>query len=73
MINAYWEALRFALPEPDGPKNQWRRWIDTSLPSPDDIVKWSAAPAIQGQHYQVAARSLTVLFVLLRVAEVTPP
>ncbi len=73
MINAYWEALRFALPEPDGPMTQWRRWINTSLTSPQDIVKWSAAPVIQGQHYQVAARSLTVLFVLLRVGEDTQP
>src|SRR4029077_3143010 len=36
MLNAYWERLTFALPIA-GEKGRWRRWIDTSLPCPDDI------------------------------------
>ena len=38
ITNAFWEALDFELPnEPD--REPWRRWIDTSLDSPDDIVR----------------------------------
>ena len=65
MINAYWESLPFALPHPDGSGPGWRRWIDTSLDSPEDIVKWSSAPMVQSPRYPVTARSLAVLFVLL--------
>ena len=38
MINAYWEALAFELP-PTEEGAGWRRWIDTSLASPDDICE----------------------------------
>ena len=38
--------------------SSWRRWIDTALDSPDDIVPWQEAPAVPGQLYRVeAARS----------------
>src|SRR5262249_10325050 len=40
----------------------WRRWIDTSLESPQDIVSWRAAPEFTGQAYPAAARSVVVLF-----------
>jgi isoamylase len=37
--NAYWETLDFELPGPrEGQAGAWRRWIDTSLASPEDIV-----------------------------------
>jgi glycogen operon protein len=46
MLNAFWEPLEFELPPSPCP---WQRWIDTSLPSPDDIVEWQKAPAISGR------------------------
>ena len=63
MMNAYWEPLDFELPSPDGRGgNPWRRWIDTALESPLDIVEWQGAPAIAGCTYRVEARSVAVLF-----------
>jgi len=60
MLNAYWEPLVFELPPLDG--QMWRRWIDTSLDSPDDIVHWDQAPTINGNSYRVADRSVVVLY-----------
>ena len=39
IMNAYWEPLDFELPH-EADREPWRRWIDTSLDSPDDIVPW---------------------------------
>jgi isoamylase len=60
-LNAYWEPLDFELP-PSGDAGSWRRWIDTSLESPQDIVPWQTAPPLSGPTYRVAARSVVVLF-----------
>ena len=65
IANAYWQALDFALPPADGLSSPWRRWIDTALPSPDDISAWGSAPAVTTPRYRVEARSVVVLFVLL--------
>ena len=60
MINAYAEALTFELPKlSEG--TAWRRWIDTSLSSPDDICIWKHAPEISGNSYNVMDRSISVL------------
>jgi len=59
MINAFWKPLSFDLP-PAG-SIPWRRWIDTSLPSPEDIVDFSGAPEITGRSYEVAPRSIALL------------
>ena len=48
-----------ALPPAAGP---WRRWIDTFLPSPEDIVEWSAAPPVPGNTYKAGPRSVVMLF-----------
>jgi glycogen operon protein len=61
ILNAFWEPLDFELPEP-GPANSWRRWIDTSLESPDDIAVWEKAPAIHDNTYGVADRSVVMLY-----------
>ena len=45
ILNAYWEPLEFELPV-IGEGVSWRRWIDTALDSPNDIVPWQVAPAI---------------------------
>src|SRR4051794_41130979 len=36
-LNAYWEPLKLELPNP-GAAYSWRRWIDTALDSPRDLV-----------------------------------
>ena len=54
------ETLRFELPVPE-PGRQWRRWIDTSLASPNDILHWDQAPWIEAQEYQVEAHTIVAL------------
>jgi len=62
MLNAYWQSLRFELPhvgeENGGP---WRRWIDTSLPSPEDVRGWEEAPAVTASSYLMQPWSLALL------------
>jgi glycogen operon protein len=60
ILNAYWEALDFELPKA-ADEDPWRRWIDTALDSPRDIVPWQTAPALPGATYRVEARSVVVL------------
>jgi len=63
ILNAYWEPLDFELPpQGDGGAGPWRRWIDTSLDSPHDIVPWETAPAAAGATYRAGARSVAVLY-----------
>ena len=62
ILNAYWEALDFELPRLEGERS-WRRWIDTSLDSPNDIVPWQSAPAVVGDDYRAGPRSVIVLWV----------
>jgi isoamylase len=61
ILNGYWEPLDFELPQPAAGA-PWRRWIDTSLPSPEDIVEWTAARPVPGGTYRAAARSVVMLF-----------
>jgi isoamylase len=62
ILNAYWESRDFQLP-PLGDKGRgfWRRWIDTSLKSPDDIVPWETAPLVSESSYVAAPRSVVLL------------
>jgi isoamylase len=63
IFNAYWQPLDFELPQVDSAReNQWRRWIDTGLDSPHDIVEWETAEPVPGYVYRAAARSVVVLF-----------
>ena len=51
ILNAYWEPLDFELPPVgDGGAGPWRRWIDTALESPQDIVPWQTAPVAVRQY-----------------------
>ncbi|HBK04397.1 MAG TPA: glycogen debranching enzyme GlgX [Acetobacteraceae bacterium] len=59
ILNAYWEPLRFELPSATG---LWRRWIDTALPTPADIVEWQKATVVPGSTYQAGARSVVLLY-----------
>ena len=62
MFNAYWEPLTFELPPaPAGDAHGWRRCIDTSLASPDDIWEWERAPAVAAMSYVVQPRSVVLL------------
>jgi isoamylase len=61
IMNAYWQPLEFELPAAE-PGRPWRRWIDTSLDSPDDIVPWQDAPVCSVTAYSAAARSVVVLW-----------
>jgi glycogen operon protein len=61
ILNAYWEPLEFELPKL-GDGRQWRRWIDTGLDSPNDIVRWTAAPLVADATYHIGSRSVAVLF-----------
>jgi isoamylase len=63
IFNAYWESLEFQLPPVDEKKGSpWRRWIDTFLDSPHDIVPWQSAPLVPGQTYRAGPRSVIVLW-----------
>ena len=62
MLNAYWEPLTFELPSTrEQGSRRWRRWIDTSLPSPEDICDWEDAPIVSLSKYVVEPRSLVLL------------
>ncbi|HSN04298.1 MAG TPA: glycogen debranching protein GlgX [Nitrospira sp.] len=62
ILNAYWEPLEFELPPlNEGSGDPWRRWIDTALDSPHDIVPWRTAPSLPGHTYRAEARSVVVL------------
>jgi glycogen operon protein len=61
MLNAYWEPLAFELPRTTEGGMPWRRWIDTFLPSPQDICDWEQAPVVPQSSYMVESRSLVLL------------
>jgi glycogen operon protein len=60
ILNAYWSPLEFELPNSESGK--WRRWIDTALDSPHDIVPWDEAPDWTANSYTVADHSVVMLF-----------
>lgn len=66
ILNAYWEPLEFELPPPGKDGEAWRRWIDTSLESPQDIVEWQDAPVVSEQSYRAGPRTVIVLFARTR-------
>jgi glycogen operon protein len=65
ILNAYWEPLEFELPLSSPEKGPWRRWIDTSLLPPEDIVEWQDAPRISGNSYRAGQRSVVMLYAML--------
>jgi glycogen operon protein len=67
IFNAYWEPLHFELPLTKlGEQYPWRRWIDTSLETPQDIVEWREAPSVAAPTYRVGPRSVVVLWAAVR-------
>lgn len=63
ILNAYWEPLDFELPLVDRDSREgWRRWIDTTLDSPQDIVEWQTALPVRAETYRAGPRSVVVMF-----------
>jgi len=60
ILNAYSEPLEFELPPLQS--GHWRRWIDTALESPDDIVPWTQAPEFADTTYRAMEHSVVMLF-----------
>ena len=59
LINAYWQPLEFTIQE--GAPGSWRRAVDTSLSSPDDIAAAGSEPIVGGLQYTAGPRSVVVL------------
>lgn len=59
IANAYWEPLSFAIQE--GQAGDWRRAIDTSFATPNDIMEPNTEPLLPTLSYTVAPRSIVVL------------
>lgn len=57
IVNAYWEPIDFAIQE--GSAQEWKRIVDTGLPSPDDFS--GQGVAVQNPRYRAAPRSVVVL------------
>jgi glycogen operon protein len=63
IFNAYWEPLDFELPRlGNAQNNPWRRWIDTALDSPRDILEWETAEPVAADVYRAESRSVVMLF-----------
>ncbi|MBL8817056.1 MAG: glycogen debranching protein GlgX [Planctomyces sp.] len=63
ILNAWKQPLEFELPLIEG-ENQgsWRRWLDTALDSPNDIVSWNHSPEVGGVTYKALEHSVVVLW-----------
>ncbi|EOZ95387.1 Glycogen debranching enzyme [Indibacter alkaliphilus LW1] len=67
MVNAYNKELDFELPQIiDGKKVQWKRWLDTSKESPEDICYWSEGKPISNEHYLLPGHSIAILITNLK-------
>jgi glycogen operon protein len=59
MINAFWEPIRFHVQQ--GKARDWKCIVDTSQPSPDDVVEPGKEKVLGSLTYEVAPRSVVVL------------
>jgi isoamylase len=63
IFDAYWEPLEFEFPRvPSAKSGPWRRWIDTFLESPQDIVEWRSASLVSANKYHAGPRSVVALW-----------
>jgi glycogen operon protein len=60
MLNAYWDSLPFELPLPPS-RGVWKRLVDTTLKSPDDLAEPGQEVAVPTGIYHVGPRSSVVL------------
>jgi glycogen operon protein len=66
MLNAYCESLAFELPVTIGDRTcRWKRWLDTSLESPDDISEISEVPEVSEKVYRLCPYSIAILIELI--------
>ena len=61
LLNAYWEALPFEVPPLAEGQARWRRCLDTSRASPEDICFDLEAPLISSSTVVVEPRSVVAL------------
>jgi isoamylase len=61
MINAFWEALAFAIPPLKQSHISWRCCVNTFRDSPYDNCAWEEAVAVQAETFTVGPRSIVVL------------
>jgi glycogen operon protein len=61
ILNAYKEPLDFEIPQGQA----WRRLIDTSLPSPEDIQPFLEAERVDDHQYRVDDHSVAVLSAII--------
>ena len=60
--NAWSQPLSFELPPTvQLPGGRWQRWLDTSLPSPDDIVPLGKGPVVEGASYLLPPHTVAVV------------
>jgi len=59
MINGTPNAIEFGIHE--GTPGEWKRFVDTSLASPQDILEPEETPTISTISYDVQGRSVVVL------------
>ena len=59
MVNAFWEPVRFHIQE--GSAGDWKRLVDTSRISPEDIAEPGGGWPVESLDYEVAPRSIVVL------------
>ena len=59
MMNAHWHDRDFTVPGEQA--RPWRRVVDTSKPSPEDIVEPGSDPRLEAASYPVRGRSVVVL------------
>lgn len=59
MINAGWKPLTFVIQQ--GQPKEWRRMIETSLPSPDDFCELAVEVSLETDEYVLSPRSIVVL------------
>ena len=62
LLNGFTEPLTFELPGLPAGADPWRRVVDTSLPSPDDVVDPANAPFVDGDSYPTPQKTTVVLF-----------
>src|SRR5208337_3289946 len=66
IFNTYWEPLAFELPQvSEGKGLSWRRWADTFLEAPEDIVPWQEARPVPEYIYRAGPRSVVILWASL--------
>jgi len=63
ILNAFWKPLDFELPRLDSAgENPWRRWIDTALDPPHDVLEWDRAEPVPSHAYRAESRSVVMLY-----------